>query len=362
MKTPITNLDRSSLEELLVEKYSEKPFRAKQLFKWLYRERTSDFNLMTDIAKPLRAKLTEDFEAPRLVTKNVQESKDGTFKFLFELPDGALVETVLISNGKRGDATPRYTICLSSQVGCRIGCKFCRTALMGLVRHLETWEIIAQALSVLDFVASPPSWIKQPPKAFSNVVFMGMGEPLDNPESVTQAAKILTDELGFTLSYRRVTISTSGLVPKIKMLADEQIPSSLAVSLNATTDESRNKLIPINKKWSIKDLKDSMVYYCDTTGKHITVEYVMLKGVNDTEADLKRLPNIVHGFKNKVNLIPYNENAGLTGPDGLPLKAPTDKNISHWQRTLAKKGINCRIRWSKGEDIDAACGQLASQN
>ncbi len=344
----LTNYDRPELEKLLVDKFQEKPYRAKQLFKWIYRNQLEDFSSMTDISKPFREKLAESFYFPKLEISTVQQSTDGTIKFLFKLPDGSEVESVLIAQAKR------YTLCVSSQVGCAIGCTFCRTALMGLKKSLPTSEIVGQAIAVLRFVNSPPEWVKIPPKPFSNVVFMGMGEPLHNADNVSRAANILTDDLGLQLATRKVTLSTSGLVPKIRELADKQIPVSLAVSLNATHDEQRNKLIPINKKWPISELKEAMAYWAEKTGRHVTVEYVMLSGVNDTEEDLARLPGILHGFKNKLNLIPYNAYTGL-GFD-----APTNANISHWQKTLASKGINTRVRWSKGADFDAACGQLAT--
>jgi len=224
---------------------------------------------------------------------------------------------------------------------------------MGLKRNLETWEIIAQACSVLRFVAEPPKKLKAEPKPFSNVVFMGMGEPLHNSEAVFRAARILNDDLAFAIPRRRITLSTSGLVEKVEEMADKDVPVSLALSLNASHDEQRSELIPINRKWPLERVKSALKHWNQVTGTHATVEYVMLGGVNDNVDDLKRIPALLRGVDCEVNLIPYNENAGLG------YKAPTMENIELWRSTLESKGLNTRVRWSKGPDIDAACGQLA---
>lgn len=351
-KLPIGNYTRRELEQLLAENFNQKPFRARQVFKWLYQNlreqgKVTDFSDMTDISLEFRKTLSEAFSLPSLEIVNFQESIDGTIKFVFKLNDGQVIESVLIAQEKR------YTLCVSSQVGCAIGCKFCRTALMGLKRNLEPWEIIAQARSVLEFVAQPPEEVKSTPKAFSNVVFMGMGEPLHNSKAVFKAARVLNDDLGFAISKRRITVSTSGMVGKIIEMADQEVPVSLALSLNASHDEQRSELIPLNKKWPLAELKRAVKHWNNVTGGHATVEYVMLGGVNDTEEDLNRLPKFLSGIGCKVNLIPYNDNAGLG------YKAPSRKNIDHWRKSLEKKGFNTRVRWSKGPDIDAACGQLA---
>jgi len=346
----LLGLSRAELEKCLVEELEEKPFRAKQLTQWVFEKRVSSFEEMSNISKPSRELMQSKFcfTRPEIVTW--QESKDGTIKFLVQLADGSEVESVLICQPRR------YTLCISSQVGCAIGCSFCRTALMGLARHLETSEIIGQAMAVLDFIDSPPKEVKKKPEPFKNVVFMGMGEPMHNADNVFRAARILTDEYGLQLSYKRVTISTSGLIPKIDKFTAEEVPASLAISLNATTNESRDKLIPINKKWPIEDLLRSVKAYTSKSGREVTMEYVMLSGVNDSAQDLARLAKLLHGFPMKLNLIPYNDNSGLG------YYSPSKEHIIGWQKKLVAKGFNTRVRWSKGEDIDAACGQLAVKN
>ncbi len=346
-KKNLLGMSRAELEHYLVEELSEKPFRAKQLTQWVFEKRVKSFEEMTNISKPSRETMAEHFCFSRPEIVSWQESKDGTIKFLIRLDDGSEVESVLICQPKR------YTLCVSSQVGCAIGCTFCRTALMGLSRSLETSEIIGQAMAVLDFVDAPPKDVKNKPDPFKNVVFMGMGEPMHNADNVFRAARIFTDEYGLQLSYKRVTISTSGLVPKIEQFTREQVPASLAISLNATTDETRTKLIPINKKWPLKELLTAVKTYTKESGREVTMEYVMLAGVNDSPEDMARLQKLVHGFPMKLNLIPYNDNSGLG------YFSPAKEKIVSWQRKLNAKGFNARVRWSKGEDIDAACGQLA---
>ncbi len=339
-KIELLGLDRQELEADLKEHLGLESYRAKQIISWVYRERVHDFEPMTDISKDARKKLAERYQIsrPKIITRQI--SKDGTRKYLFELADGERIESVLIAQTKRN------TLCVSSQVGCAIGCKFCRTALMGLKRHLKTHEILGQVLAVKE----------DAPEDFSNLVFMGMGEPLHNLDNVTRAVRILNDDLGLYMAPRKITISTSGLVPAIKKLAEVNIPARLAVSLNATDNETRTRLIPINKKFPLEVLFKALHDYPADKRRCITIEYVMLRDVNDTVADLKRLPKLLKGLHVKLNLIPYNENAGLG------FHAPTDENIQRWQKTLLSAGINTRIRWSKGEDIDAACGQLQAES
>jgi len=347
----ILNYDRDELTTELVDTLGVKPFRAKQVVQWLYKRRVRDFSEMTDINKELREKLQATYEIYRPEIDTVQLSKDGTRKYLMRMKDGALVETVLICQPKR------YTLCISSQVGCAIGCKFCRTGLMGLTRHLETHEILGQVLRVQDHIdelqANPPAG-EPIPDQFLNIVFMGMGEPLHNFDNVVRAAKLLNDGLGSNFSKRKVTISTSGLVPRIKELGELNIPVALAISLNATTDESRTKLIPINKKYPLEDLLGTLRQFPLGGRMRVTFEYVMLHGENDTLEDLARLPKLIRGIPAKINLIPYNENAGLG------FKGPPEEWVHKWQKNLLDQGINATVRWSKGQDIGAACGQLAT--
>jgi 23S rRNA (adenine2503-C2)-methyltransferase len=336
----ILDFDREELAKDLFENFGLESFRSRQLVSWLYRRRLKSFEAMTDIAKGVREQLASRYIISRPRVFSVQQSVDGTRKYLFDLEDGSQVESVLIAQ------PTRHTLCVSSQVGCAIGCKFCRTGLMGLKRHLRTAEIIGQVLAVLD---------DDEAEDFSNIVFMGMGEPFHNIDNVIRAVKILNDPLGLDFSSRKITVSTSGLVPAIEKFGASEAGANLAVSLNATTDEVRTSIIPINKKWPIQNLLNTLKDYPLKRGKRITIEYVMLKGVNDTEEDLRRLPKLLRGIPSKVNLIPYNENAGLG------YYAPSEKWVHYWQKSLLGMGMNSTIRWSKGVDIDAACGQLATK-
>jgi len=346
----ILDYDRDALRDLLKDKFDLSPFRAKQLFYWLYRAKTRDFADMTNLSKALREELKSRFiiSRPKMVVK--KSSKDGSKKYLFQLKDGSEVETVLICQ------PTRYTLCVSSQVGCAVGCKFCRTALMGLKRNLTPSEIIGQVIAVwedalLDGIGNKDILECSP---FQNIVFMGMGEPLHNKTSVISAVKILNDEYGLTFSGRRITVSTSGFLPGIKAFGESGASANLAISLNATTDEVRTEIMPINKRWNLEALLGELRNFPLKPGRRITFEYVMLGGVNDTEADLRRLPRLLAGIPAKVNLIPYNENAGLG------FKQPKADYIFYWQKELLAAGMNSTIRWSKGDDISAACGQLAT--
>jgi 23S rRNA (adenine2503-C2)-methyltransferase len=351
-KIDILNFDRAELLSELSTRIGAEKFRSSQIFQWLYRERVTDFSLMTNVSKTSRDQLSEIYQIYRPKIYTVQLSRDGTRKYLLEMKDGSKVETVLIRQPKR------YTLCVSSQVGCAIGCKFCRTGLMGLKRHLETAEIIGQVLTVLDDVHRMQQDPSTPamPEFFSNIVFMGMGEPLHNFDNVTRAVRILNDDLGINISQRKITVSTSGIVPSIEKFFEQKTPASLAISLNATTDESRTSLIPINKKWPLDMLLGALRNADLGPNKRITMEYVMLAGVNDTEQDLRRLPRILHGIPSKINLIPYNNNSGLG------FFAPEEKWVYYWQDQLLQMGMNATVRWSKGMDISAACGQLATES
>ena len=347
----ILEYDRAELAYELSSALGVEPFRARQLMPWLYRKRVTEFSGMSDIARGVREKLAEQYQIPRLRPSSCQVSRDGTRKYLFEVGEGQAVETVLIRQ------TDRWTLCVSSQVGCAIGCKFCRTGLMGLKRNLKTSEILGQVLAVQDEIerlrATGEAQIV--PEQFTNMVFMGMGEPLHNYVNVVRALRILTDELGFGFSTRKITISTSGLVPAIEKFGKEGSLANLAVSLNATTDEVRTQVIPINKRWPLEVLLGTLREFPLKARKRITFEYVMLGGVNDLDEDLERLPKLLAGIPSKLNLIPYNENAGLG------FKSSPVERVRHFQRALLDKGMNATIRWSKGDDISAACGQLATK-
>lgn len=347
-KVEILDFSKEELSRELEAALGLAGYRSKQIFKWLYRQRLCTFDAMSDIAKDAREKLAARYSIFRPTLASVQQSVDGTRKYLFNLSDGAQVESVLIAQPRR------YTLCISSQVGCAIGCKFCRTALMGLKRNLRTSEIIGQVLAVKDDIARL-NQERGTEIDFGNIVFMGMGEPLHNYDNVTRAVKILNDDSGLYFAPRKITVSTSGLVPQIKKLGEDAIPAHLAISLNATTDECRTSLMPINKRYPLTELLATLRDFPATRRHQITIEYVLLRGVNDTTDDLKRLAKLMQGIEAKINLIPYNVNAGL-GFD-----APLKQTVDHWQRTLIRQGLNTRVRWSKGDDISAACGQLATE-
>lgn len=346
----ILNFPQQELAATLRQELQLEPFRAKQLIRWLYKSRERSFEHMTDIAKPVRQSLAERYRILRLPIVKTQDSRDGTRKYLFELPDGKFIESVLIKQPKR------YTLCISSQVGCAIACAFCRTGRMGLTRHLQTAEIVGQVLSVQDDIAARLEQDPESTSFFQNIVFMGMGEPFHNLDNVIRAVELLNDPLGFDFSARKITVSTSGLVPAIEKFGDSNARANLAISLNATTDAVRDVLIPINKRWPLEVLLNTLREFPLRAGRRITIEYVMLKDVNDTSEDLARLPKLLRGIPSKINLIPYNDNAGLG------YHAPTRENVYRWQESLLAKGMNSTVRWSKGIDIDAACGQLATES
>lgn len=351
----ILGRDRNELAAELKATLGLEPFRARQLIQWLYRERHTSFSGMTNISREVREKLERTYSIFRPEVETSLLSQDGSRKFLFRLRDGMKVESVLIKQ------PARYTLCISSQVGCAIGCKFCRTGLMGLTRHLESAEIIGQVLAVQDEIerlralAQSGEDIGTVPEQFQNIVFMGMGEPLHNYDNMSRAVRLLNDELGCNFSSRKITVSTSGVVPAIERFGAEELPANLAISLNATTDQVRTEVIPINKKWPLDQLLQTLRAFPLKGRRRITIEYVMLKGVNDTADDLARLPKLLRGIPSKINLIPYNQNTGLG------FYPPDRATIDHWQNTLLQKGLNATIRWSKGEDISAACGQLATE-
>jgi 23S rRNA (adenine2503-C2)-methyltransferase len=337
------NFSYSELVELLDKEFGATKFRANQMFEWVYRKGVTDFEQMTNIGRDLRERLSQRFVFPKARIHDRQISTDGTRKYLFEVEGGDLVEAVMIKQLKR------MTLCVSSQVGCAMACSFCRTGTMGLKRSLSTSEILRQVNGVIEDA-------KNFGDSFSNIVFMGMGEPLHNYDGVTRAVRNLTNSIGYGMSPRKVTVSTSGLVPQMRKLAESGVAVSLAVSLNATTDETRTEVMPVNKRWPIKELLAAVKDFPVGPRKKVTIEYVMLGGLNDTDADMKRLVGRMRGLPVKVNLIPYNDNAGLG------FNSPARDWVFTWQRYLNDHGIQAFIRWSKGADIAAACGQLATDS
>jgi 23S rRNA (adenine2503-C2)-methyltransferase len=337
------NYSYSELVDLLKTEFNASAFRATQLFEWVYRKGVTDFELMTNISRELRAQLAASFVFPKARIHDRRISVDGTRKYLFEVEGGDLVESVMIKQPNR------MTLCVSSQVGCAMGCKFCRTGTMGLKRSLSTSEILRQVNGVIEDA-------KNFGDSFQNIVFMGMGEPLHNFDGVTRAVRNLTDQHGYGMSPRKVTVSTVGLAPAIRKLATSDVSVSLAVSLNATTDEIRSQIMPINDRFSIEELLDAVKMFPVGPRKKVTMEYVLLGGINDTHDDMRRLAQMMRGLPVKINLIPYNDNAGL-GFD-----SPSREWVFTWQRYLNSQGLQAFIRWSKGADIAAACGQLATES
>jgi len=324
----------------------EKPFRADQIMQWIYRRGVDDFAGMTNISKDLRARLESSFvvRPPELLTE--QKSIDGTRKWVLKVGGGQAIETVFIPEKDRG------TLCISSQVGCAMDCAFCSTAQQGLNRNLDTAEIVAQVW----FAAKALGGDFQNERVISNVVFMGMGEPLANYNAVLPAVKILQDDFGFGLSKRRVTVSTSGLVPFIDRLR-EDVDTALAVSLHAPNDDLRNVLVPINKKYPIAELMDACRRYTAQRDHkmHIVYEYVMLDGINDSPAMARDLAKLLNGMPAKVNLIPFNP-----FPE-TRFKRSRPEAIEAFANILRGKNILSTTRKTRGDDIDAACGQLVGK-
>ncbi|AXX96488.1 23S rRNA (adenine(2503)-C(2))-methyltransferase RlmN [Profundibacter amoris] len=355
-KANLVGLTREALRDALIEAgISEKQgkMRAGQIWQWIYQKGVRDFAQMTNLSKDIRAMLAEKFvvAVPEVVTKQV--SSDGTRKYLVRIAGGHEVEIVYIPEEGRG------TLCISSQVGCTLTCSFCHTGTQRLVRNLTAAEIIGQVMVARDDLGEwPELGVPNPPEArlLSNIVLMGMGEPLYNFDAVRDAMKIAMDPEGISLSRRRITLSTSGVVPEIARTADE-IGCMLAVSFHATTDEVRDGLVPINKKWNIEVLLDALREYPKASNsERITFEYVMLKGVNDSDEDARRLVQLIKGIPAKINLIPFNE------WPGSPYERSSNNRIRAFSDIVYNAGYSSPVRKPRGEDIMAACGQLKSES
>ncbi|MDJ0835074.1 MAG: 23S rRNA (adenine(2503)-C(2))-methyltransferase RlmN [Acidobacteriota bacterium] len=341
MATPKKNLYGLSLEELqeVLIAEGEKPFRAKQIYAWLYAHKVTEIQAMTNLSKDLRARLEAGYviEPPRVAARHV--SSDGSVKYVFDAGEGRQVEAVYMPMEKG------ITLCLSSQVGCAQDCSFCMTAQMGFIRNLSPGEIVGQAAVITQEKAVDGPF---------NLVMMGMGEPLLNLQNLIKALDIFTHKLGFDLSPKRITVSTSGHVRNLEKLGEYPKLPRIAVSLNATTDEVRNEIMPVNLKWNIRELIDACKRLPISQRDRITFEYVLLEGVNDTPADARRLVRLVSNIRCKVNIIPFNE------MEGLDYKQPDLETIERFRQALNKSGILNTVRWSKGRDVGAACGQLAT--
>ena len=327
-----------------------KPFRGRQIFTWVYKHQEDLFDRMTDLSKEIRALLTKEMRVYRLHLEHEQRSKDGSRKMLYRLEDGHSIESVLIPE------RDHYTLCISSQVGCAQGCRFCLTGASGFERNLTDTEIIAQVRDVIHLLNKEnQNQDSQETKKLSNIVLMGMGEPLANYHQVVRALAIITDsDYGLGFSHRKVTLSTAGLVKQMQTLPNDS-RVQIAVSLNATTNQTRDWLMPINKKYSIEKLLDTCKRYPCGSGKIITFEYVLLRDINDSIEDAKRLVNLLKPIRSKINLIPFNANPKMTF---LP---PTEKDCLNFQTFLINNNFTTFIRKSKGQDISAACGQLRAQ-
>ena len=339
-KICIKGMNQEELQSLCVDA-GESKFRGGQLFEWMYRHGIPSFDSMSNVNKSFREYLSENFIIQTLTVENKLPSKeDKSLKILFRTHDGHFIETVSMVDNNR------HTVCLSSQVGCALDCDFCATGKLGLKRNLTTGEIVDQLIYVREEIDQP----------ITNVVFMGMGEPFHNYDNVLNASDIFHSPKGFNLASTRITISTVGLLPQINQYIKEKRRYKLAISLNASNDKVRNEIMPINKKWPLKDLVKSGMEYSNQKKRLIMFEYVLLKGINDSEEDALELARLLQGIPCKINLIPYNEIEGK-------YQRPDETTITKFSEILH----NCRdeyrvlVRWSKGQDIAAGCGQLAGQ-
>ncbi len=336
MKKDIKSFTLTQLTDELTA-MGEKAFRAKQMYEWMHVKLVRSFDEMTNLSKEIRERCKENYSFTTLHAIEVQESKlDGTKKFLFELSDGNLVESVWMKY-KHGNS-----VCISSQVGCRMGCKFCASTLDGLERNLLPSEMLEQIYAITRLTG----------ERVSNVVVMGIGEPMDNYDNLLTFLRLITDENGLNISQRNITVSTCGLVPKMRQLAEEKLQITLALSLHATTDEKRKKLMPIANRYSIKELMEICNYYFEQTGRRITFEYSLVGGVNDTMEDARELIALAKPLCCHVNLIPVNpikERDYVQSDTG---------HVQAFKNILEKNKINCTIRREMGRDIDGACGQL----
>ncbi|MBD3258984.1 23S rRNA (adenine(2503)-C(2))-methyltransferase RlmN [candidate division GN15 bacterium] len=338
-KQNLMGLTLDQLQELF-ERMGEKSYRGRQMFKWLYNNRRFDFDGMTDFSKQLRQNLEEHYTIRGLELARRTVSADGTEKSLFRLEDDHPVESVLIPDDER------RTVCISSQAGCALACRFCATGTMGLLRDLTVGEIVGQLVYLRELHGAD---------CFTNVVFMGMGEPLNNYQNLVASLRIMTDSLGLGIGAKKITVSTSGVTPKIKKLADTGLKTRLAISLHAATQEKRVKVMPIAETFGLEKLMQAIRYYTDATGYRVTFEYVLLEGFNDTKKDVLALSRLIEGIPCKINLLAYNP------VPGLPYRRPSEDKVNWFARELYPRAPAVTVRKSRGQDIDAACGQLAAK-
>jgi 23S rRNA (adenine2503-C2)-methyltransferase len=343
-KQTLAGLTREELAAA-VSALGEKPYRARQLYDSIHRRRVLDFSAMTDLPKTLRERLSAGYEVTATRVSSVFTARDGTRRYLLSLGDGQQIESVFIPEPRRD------TICISSQVGCAVGCQFCMTARLTIRRNMTAGEIVSQVLVVLDDVYGPGAEVPHG----TNIVYMGMGEPFLNYREVMRSVRTLADPDGVDIQPRRVTISTSGIVPRIRDFGAEPVRPHLAISLSATTDEVRDRLMPINRKYPIADLLAACREFPLGPRELLTFEYVCLDGVNDSDADARRLVRLLNGIRAKVNLIPHNP-----APE-LPFASSPEDRILAFQKILVDRGVRAFVRRPRGQDISAACGQLAAR-
>jgi 23S rRNA (adenine2503-C2)-methyltransferase len=342
----VASLSLEGLTRFVTETLGERAFRAPQMYRWMHQRGVTSFDEMTDLSKAFREKLKERATIVPLVKDLEQRSVDGTIKYRWKTHDGRFIESVYMP------AEDRKTLCVSTQVGCAMACTFCMTGTLGLKRNLTAGEIVAQVHAVNREVRANEKLETLRP--LTNLVFMGMGEPLHNFENLKTALSILKSVDGPNFSHRHITVSTVGLVPMIERFGQET-DVKLAISLNATTDEQRSKSMPVNRKWNIEALLDACRKFPLRQGRRITFEYVLLQGFNDTDEDAHRLIKLLKGIPAKVNLIPYNENPGLG------FKSPAEQRAEEFRAILADGHVAAYIRQNRGRDIAGACGQLANR-
>lgn len=340
-KIILTKLNKEELTNFLLT-LDDKKFRANQIINWIYNKSASTFDEMSDVKKELREKLNEIAQITDVKIKTKQVSSDGTIKYLLEYSDGNVAECVLMRFDNRGN----LTACVSSQIGCPMGCVFCATGKRGFFRNMLPYEIVEQILTIQ----------RDTKLKVTNVVFMGQGEPFLNFENVNKAIEVINSEL--QIGIRRITVSTCGIVPKIKEIADKDLVPTLAISLHAPNTNLRRQIMPVENKYNLDELKRALKYYCDKTGKRITLEYILIGGVTDTKEVALQLISYMKDLKCNVNLIPYNP---VYSKD-LNFKKPTKKDIMTFKFLLESSGKKVTVRLERGADIDAACGQLAGKS
>ncbi len=337
------DITQATKEELKEKLDIKQDFRIKQIFEWLWKKEVETFDEFTNLPKELREKLKEKFYIPAMKVYEIKNASDGTRKVAFELTDKQIIEGVLIPSGNR------VTACISSQVGCNVGCKFCATGKMGFFRNLSTGEIVFQ-VKKLNRLSEEFYGRK-----LTNIVFMGMGEPLLNYKNVIKASKILTTDEGIGMSPRRITLSTVGITDKIIQLGKDKVKFNLAVSLHSADEIIRTNLIPVNKQHNLKKLQRAIFFFHKQTGNRVTIEYLLMKNVNDKIDDAKKLAAFCKAFPCKINLIEYNP------VEGIPFRKPDPITTEAFKAFLESKNLIVNIRRSRGKDIDAACGQLATK-